>query len=124
MPVFLFLNPAFLWALPAAAIPIVIHLLSRRRLPEVSFPTTQFLRQLEPREIRRLRLREILLLILRTLAMLLLVCAFARPSIQPRDAAARAAAAVALVLDDPESMGAMDEQCRPRTDGARERGLG
>src|SRR5207249_2671544 len=93
MPVFSFLNPAFLWALPAAAIPIVIHLLSRRRLPEVSFPTTQFLRDLEPQEIRRLRLREILLLILRTLAILLLVLAFARPSLTPHNTVAHPAAA-------------------------------
>ena len=120
---FSFLNPGFLWALPLAGIPLLIHFLSKRRLPEIRFPTVTFLRQLEPREIRRLRLREILLLILRTLALLLIVCAFARPSIQPKDAAARAAAAVAVVLDDSESMGAMDEQGRPRIEGARERGL-
>ena len=120
---FSFLNPGFLWALPLAGIPILIHFLSKRRLPEIRFPTVMFLRALEPREIRRLRLREILLLILRTLAILLLVCAFARPSVQPKAAAARAAAAVAVVIDDSESMGAMDEQGRPRIEGARERGL-
>src|SRR5437879_1102475 len=120
---FSFLNPGFLWALPLAGFPILIHFLSKRRLPEIRFPTVMFLRALEPREIRRLRLREILLLILRTLAILLLVCAFARPSVQPKDAAARAAAAVAVVIDDSESMGAMDEQGRPRIEGARERGL-
>ncbi|OLE50914.1 MAG: hypothetical protein AUG74_22255, partial [Bacteroidetes bacterium 13_1_20CM_4_60_6] len=120
---FSFLNPGFLWAPPLAGIPILIHFLSKRRLPEIRFPTVMFLRALEPREIRRLRLREILLLILRTLAILLLVCAFARPSVQPKDAAARAAAAVAVVIDDSESMGAMDEQGRPRIEGARERGL-
>ncbi len=121
MPVFSFLNPAFLWALPAIAIPVIIHLLSRRRLPEVRFPTTQFLRQLEPREIRRLRLREILLLILRTLAILLLVLAFARPSLTPRNAVTHSAAAVAILVDDSESMGALDEQARPRIAAARER---
>src|SRR5262245_3285659 len=56
---FSFLNPAFLWALPLASIPILIHFLSKRRLPEVRFPTVMFLRALEPREIRRIRLREI-----------------------------------------------------------------
>ena len=29
-----FLHPAVLWALPAAAIPLVIHLLRRRKLPK------------------------------------------------------------------------------------------
>jgi len=123
MSSFSFLNPAFLWALPLASIPILIHFLSRRRLPEVRFPTVMFLRALEPREIRRLRLREILLLILRTLALILIVCAFARPSVEPKGATTRAAAAVAVVLDDSESMGARDEQARARIDGARERGL-
>src|SRR2546426_7272525 len=121
MPFFSFLNPAFLWALPAAAIPIIIHLLSRRRLPEVEFPTTQFLRVLEPQEIRRLRLREILILILRTLAILLLVSAFARPSITPRNAVTHSAAAVAVLIDDSESMSALDEQARPRIAAAKER---
>jgi aerotolerance regulator-like protein len=123
MSSFSFLNPAFLWALPAVAIPILIHFLSRRRLPEIRFPTVMFLRALEPREIRRLRLRELLLLLLRTLAMLLIVCAFARPSVEPKGATVRAAVAVAVIVDDSESMGAMDEQARPRIEGARERGL-
>jgi aerotolerance regulator-like protein/VWA domain-containing protein len=118
MPAFSFLNSGFLWALPLASIPVLIHLLSRRRLPEVSFPTTQFLRELEPREIRRLRLREILLLILRTLAIILLVLAFARPSITPRNAVTTAAAAMAVLIDDSESMGGLDEQAKPRMEGA------
>ena len=121
MPIFSFLNPAFLWALPAAAIPVIIHLLSRRRLPEVRFPTTQFLRDLEPREIRRLKLREILLLILRTLALLLLVVGFARPALTPRNAVTHAAASMVVLYDDSESMGAIDEQVRPRHESARAR---
>src|SRR5438874_8644254 len=123
MPAFSFLNPGFLGALPLASIPILIHFLSRRRLPEVRFPTIMFLRALEPREIRRLRLRELLLLLLRTLALIFLIGAFARPSVEPRGAATRAAAAVAVILDDSESMGARDEQARPRIEGARERAL-
>ncbi|HZI88895.1 MAG TPA: BatA domain-containing protein, partial [Candidatus Polarisedimenticolia bacterium] len=123
MSAFSFLNPGFLWALPLASIPILIHFLSRRKLPEVAFPTIMFLRALEPREIRRLRLRELLLLLLRTLALIFLICAFARPSVEPKAATTRAAAAVAVILDDSESMGAQDEQARPRIEGARERGL-
>ena len=121
MPSLSFLNPAFLWALPLAGIPILIHLLSRRRLATVTFPTTQFLRQLEPREIRRLRLREILLLILRTLAILLLVLAFARPTITPSNTVTHAAAAVAILVDDSQSMAALDDHARPRIQAARER---
>jgi hypothetical protein len=123
MPALSFLNPAFLWALPAAAIPLIIHLLSRRRLPELPFPTVQFLRALEPREIRRIRLRELLILLLRTLAILLLALAFARPSLEPRGSVIHAAAAVGILLDDSESMGALDEQARVRADEARSRAL-
>jgi hypothetical protein len=118
MPIFSFLNPSFLWALPVTAIPIIIHLLSRRRLPEVNFPTTQFLRALEPQEIRRLRLRELLLLLLRTLALAFLVLAFARPSLAPRGAVTHAAAAVGILIDDSASMGAVDERGRPRMESA------
>lgn len=121
MPAISFLNAGFLWALPAVAIPLLIHFLSRRRMPEVPFSTVQFLRALEPREIRRIRLRELLLLILRTLAVLLLVLAFARPSLEPRGAVIHAAAAVGILLDDSESMGALDEQARPRMEEARSR---
>ena len=123
MPALSFLNPAFLWALPAISIPLLIHLLSRRRLPELPFPTVQFLRALEPREIRRIRLRELLILLLRTLAILLLVLAFARPSLEPRGSVIHAAAAVGILLDDSESMGALDEQARVRSDEARSRAL-
>src|SRR5258705_13434798 len=115
MSSFSFLNPAFLWALPLASIPILIHLLSRRRLPEVQFPTVMFLRALEPREIRRLRLREILLLILRTLALILVIGAFARPSVEPKGATMRAAAAVAGGLDHAVEMGFRAERAPPRT---------
>jgi hypothetical protein len=114
MPILSFLNPGFLWALPVASIPVLLHLLSRRKLPEVPFPTTAFLRALEPREIRRIRLREILLLVLRTLALLLLVFAFARPALTPANAVTHAAVAVGLLLDDSESMAAIEEHGHAR----------
>src|SRR5262245_46907074 len=118
---FSFLNPAFLWALPLASIPIVIHFLSKRRTREVRFPTVMFLRALEPREIRRLKLREIILLILRTLALVLLILAFARPSVEPAGSVAHAAAGVAVLVDDSESLGALDDRGRPRAQEARRR---
>jgi len=121
MPLLSFLNPSFLWALPVSGIPLLLHLLSRRRLPEVPFPTTSFLRALEPREIRRIRLREILLLVLRTLALLALVFAFARPALTPANAVTHAAAAVGLLLDDSESMAAIEEHGHTRIAEAKAR---
>ena len=121
MPIFSFLNPAFLWALPAAAIPIVIHLLSRRRLPEVSFRRRSSFATSSRRKSAGCRLREILLLILRTLAILLLVLAFARPSLTPHNTVAHSAAAVVILIDDSESMAALEDEARPRIDAAKER---
>ena len=37
-----FLNPLFLIGLAAAAIPIIIHLFTRRRPREVRFPSLEF----------------------------------------------------------------------------------
>ncbi|MFA4837959.1 MAG: BatA domain-containing protein [Candidatus Neomarinimicrobiota bacterium] len=74
-----FVNPFFLFFLPLAAIPVIIHLFGRRRYQTVEFSSIRFLKQLESDVIRRLKLRQILLLILRTLLILFIVLAFARP---------------------------------------------
>ena len=77
-----FLNPLFLFGLGAAAIPVLIHLLTRRKPREVRFPSLDFLAEVNQSEIRRLRLKQWLLLLLRTLAVALLALALARPSLQ------------------------------------------
>jgi hypothetical protein len=76
-----FLNPAVLYALAAAAIPLLIHLLNRRKIKRIPFSTIQFLKRLEKRQMRNLRIRQLLLLLLRTLIILLIVAAFARPTL-------------------------------------------
>ena len=48
-----FLERAFLAALAAAVIPVVIHLLNRRKAPPVQFPTLRFLRELQVPQARR-----------------------------------------------------------------------
>lgn len=77
-----FLDTVFLSSLAAAAIPILIHLLYRRKSRVVPFPTLQFLKALESKRIRRVKLQHILLLILRTLILALLALAFARPVVR------------------------------------------
>ena len=74
-----FLVPAFLFGCLAAAVPIVLHLRRRERLPRVPFSDIRFLRGATIEQTRRRRLRELLLLALRVAAMLLLAFAFARP---------------------------------------------
>lgn len=77
----IFLNPSVLFALGASVLPVVIHLLSRRRAKDVSFPSLEFLERMKTDRMRRLRLKQLLLIILRTLIIIMVVLAFARPTI-------------------------------------------
>ncbi len=75
-----FLNPALLWGLAATAIPVVAHLLTKRRYDVVDWGAMQFL-DLGKQRRRRVRLEEMLLLLLRMLLIGLLAFALARPTI-------------------------------------------
>lgn len=104
-----FLNPAVLFGLIAAAIPIIIHFLTRQKAKEIPFSSLRFLKQLENQQIRRLRWKQILLLILRTLIILFIVIAFARPTLKNRSFLAigsRAKTAAVIILDNSLSMSA------------------
>lgn len=100
-----FLNP-FAWiAAVAAGIPLLIHLLSRRKARRESFPALRFLRQVHRQEVRRIRLREWLLLLIRTLAVVCMALAFARPALQgSRGASSHAPTSVVTVVDRSLSM--------------------
>ena len=76
-----FLTPFFLWLLPLAAIPLIIHLLNRRNLITIDFSTLRFLKLLEKESIRKLQILQILLLILRTIIILCIVMMISRPVI-------------------------------------------
>lgn len=77
-----FLNPAVLFGLIAASIPLILHLLHLRKLRTVEFSSLKFLKELQKTKIRRLKLKQILLLILRTLLIIFLILAFSRPTIK------------------------------------------
>jgi hypothetical protein len=77
-----FLYPAFLFGLLAAALPILIHLLNRRRLQRIRFPAVRFILLSQKRISRSYRLRHWLLLALRTMAVVLLVLLLANPIFQ------------------------------------------
>ncbi len=120
-----FLNPLFLFGLGAAAIPVLIHLFTRRKPREVRFPSLDFLTEVNQSEIRRLRLKQWLLLLLRTLAVALLAMAMARPSLQGgarasgRGGSGSAASTLVALVDVSGSMGAPDSDGRPLTATAR-----
>ena len=77
-----FLNTIFLVGLVTAAIPVIIHLLNRRRIRRIKFSSLEFLTDLARRRMRKINLRRLLILVLRTLAVAFLVMAFARPTLR------------------------------------------
>ncbi len=74
-----FLNPLFLIALAAAAIPLLIYLLNVRKPKKVRFSTLAFFDSLKQTALKRLKIKRLLLLTVRMLAILMLVFAAARP---------------------------------------------
>ncbi|AMV21899.1 vWA domain-containing protein [Planctomyces sp. SH-PL14] len=72
------LNPAMLWGLLALSLPVIAHLLSRRKFDVVKWGAMQFL-QLRKKTRRRVRLEELLLLLLRMAVIAILVYALSRP---------------------------------------------
>ncbi|MEZ4270240.1 MAG: VWA domain-containing protein [Myxococcota bacterium] len=98
------LHPVLLAGLAAAILPILIHLIGRRRAPTVHFAAFDFLAAVNKRLARRERLRQILLLLLRTLAIAALVGAVARP-LPPRPVAhSDSERRLVLVIDTSRSM--------------------
>ena len=79
-----FLNPAILAGLLAAAIPIVLHFLSRRQVIELKFAPLRFLLPTQERQMRRMNLRRLLLLLVRVAIVVCVVLAAARPTVSGR----------------------------------------
>jgi hypothetical protein len=101
-----FLQPIYLYGLIAAAVPLIIHLLNRRRLKRIRFPAVRFILLSQRRISRSYRLRHWLVLALRTLAVVLLVLLLAHPVFQTGMGvlAGSGAASVVVVLDNSLSM--------------------
>jgi hypothetical protein len=74
-----FLSPILLWGLLAAAIPIAIHLLNRRRHKTIQWAAMQFLLKATRESRGKKKLRHILILTCRALAIAALIFAAARP---------------------------------------------
>lgn len=105
-----FLNPLFLFGLFAAAIPLMIHLWSRRQAVTVDFSSLMFLVLAHRQNVRRLQLKQLLILLLRMLIVALIALALARPflTLGLPLASIRAKTDVVIVLDNSYSMGYQD----------------
>jgi hypothetical protein len=106
-----FLNPAILFGLLAASIPILIHLLNLRKLKKIEFSTLIFLKELQKNKIRKIKIKQWLLLLLRVLLILFIVLAFARPTLKNiaiGGTASTAKTSAVFIIDDTFSMGLLD----------------
>lgn len=101
-----FLSPLNLLAALAVALPVVIHLLRRKREATLLFPTVRFLILAQKRSSRRLRLRRLLLLLVRSLLLALFALVLARPVLYAPGAVFRAGEAgyTVVILDTSLSM--------------------
>lgn len=76
-----FTYPAFLFALSAIAIPIIIHLFNFRKFKTVYFSNVRFLKEVKQETQAKSKLKHLLVLASRILAITFLVFAFAQPFI-------------------------------------------
>ena len=119
-----FLNASILAGTALVALPIVLHLIMRRKPRHLEFPALRFLEARRETNQRRLRLRHLLLLALRVAAILFLAVALARPSVKFSGAlgSQKAPVAAALIFDTSMRMGYVHEN-RSRLEAAQDFGL-
>lgn len=104
-----FLNSALLWGLGLASIPLIIHLLFRRRFRQLDWAPMRYLKLTIQRNRRRIQLEQWLLLLLRTVLIIILVCLLSRPILNAagigRWLSGETRTSHILVIDDSLSMG-------------------
>ena len=104
-----FLAGSLLGGLVLASVPIIIHILNRRRFQIIDWPPMKYLKLTLKRNRRRIRIEQMILLAMRTLAVILLILAVARPVLQESALASflpgRARTSHLIVIDDSLSMG-------------------
>ena len=106
---FSFLHPGILGGLALAGLPILIHILNRRRFKTMDWAAMDFLLKAAVRNRRRVRFENLLLLVLRVALVALLIGMVARPFTRREDALAslfgsEGAVERVILLDDSHSM--------------------
>jgi hypothetical protein len=105
-----FLNPIMLAGLAAVAVPIIIHLLNRRKFHKVVWAAMRFLQNAVEQNQKRMRIEDLILLALRCLLLALLALALARPAIlsNATDVFGQSKVTGVIILDHSLSMGVSD----------------
>jgi hypothetical protein len=105
-----FIYPAFLFALSAIAIPIIIHLFNFRKYKTVYFSNVRFLKEVKQETQAKSKLKHLLVLLARILFILFLVFAFAQPFIPVKNSkVVPGNKAVSIFIDNSFSMDAVNK---------------
>jgi hypothetical protein len=110
---FSFTSPWYLLGLLGLALPILIHLLTRRQQTRLMFSAVYLLQQAKKRSVRKSRPNKLFLLLLRCLAIGFLCLALANPILSSgnlENALTSRPTAHVLILDDSYSMSATSDQ--------------
>jgi hypothetical protein len=78
-----FLSPLLIWGMLLGAIPLIIHILNRRRFRRVEWAPMHYLKLTVQRNRRRIQIEQLLLLLLRIALPMLLFFFLARPVVNP-----------------------------------------
>src|SRR3954449_1034847 len=78
-----FLSPLLAWGMLLGLIPLIIHLLNRRRFRRVEWAPMRYLKLTIERNRRRIEIEQLLLLLLRIALLVLLFFFLARPVLNP-----------------------------------------
>lgn len=106
-----FLYPAFLFALLALAIPVIIHLFNFKRYKTLFFSNVQLLKRIKQESKKKSQLKQLIILASRLLAIAALVFAFSQPYIPLNDRTTQAAQQIVSVyIDNTFSMKNVNEQ--------------
>src|SRR4051794_22403802 len=103
------LNPLLIWGTALGVIPIIIHLLNRRRFRRVEWAPMRYLKLTIQRNRRRIQIEQLILLLVRIALPVLLFVLLARPLVNPtgleRWFGAGGRVSHVLLVDDSLSMG-------------------
>jgi hypothetical protein len=106
-----FLFPAFLLALLALAIPVIIHLFNFKRYKTLYFSNVTLLKRLKQESRKKSQLKQLLIMLARIMAIASLVFAFSRPYIPTGNRTAnQAQQVVEIYIDNSFSMKAEGEK--------------
>jgi hypothetical protein len=105
-----FLNPFLLAGATAVAVPILIHLLNRRKFQRVVWGAMRFIKASVDQNQRRMQIEDLILLALRCLILALLALALSRPAMKSSstDLFGQTKVTAVLLIDNSLSMGASD----------------